>query len=86
MSKTTINLITFVTAIKDLHRDIRLSRLWGLTQDEARRLRKIPFRKSFWFVNYLTFRSSHYVKRSLGRNRSSIVIHLRALDPIWSIV
>jgi hypothetical protein len=45
MSKTSINLITFVTAIKDLRRDIRLSRLWGLTQDEARRLRKIPFRQ-----------------------------------------
>ena len=45
MSKTSINLITFVSALKDLRRDKRLGRHWGLTDDEARRLRKIPFRQ-----------------------------------------
>ncbi len=45
MSQTSINLITFVSALKDLRRDKRLGRHWGLTDDEARRLRKIPLRQ-----------------------------------------
>ena len=43
MSLTSCNLITFITCLKDLRRDIRLARLWGLTQEEAKRLRKLPF-------------------------------------------
>lgn len=55
MSQTSINLITFVSALKDIRRDIRLSRLWGLTQDEARRLRKIPFRQILLICHLIPF-------------------------------
>lgn len=42
MSFTSCNLITFFACLKDLRRDIRLARAWGLTLEEAKRLRKLP--------------------------------------------
>ena len=45
MSLTSCNLITFITCLKDLRRDIRLARAWGLTLEEAKRLRKLPLQQ-----------------------------------------